>query len=239
MQNWQLPFYVCIIYLLVIFQLENYMRTRKPLKLQKPLVLWNLVLAVFSLVGTFRIVPEMLKIVQSPGGFHVSVCNREGLNAPTAIWGVLFVLSKLVELGDSVFIVLRKQPLIFLHWYHHSVALILAFEVFPYGEPIGRYYALMNYAVHSVMYSYYALKAMKVQISRKLSMVITSLQLLQMMVGVWVNFYTLYAIHVLSVPCARERQSVQLIAVIYGSFTFLFADFMYKAYFSSKKVKRS
>jgi len=32
-------------------------------------------------------------------------------------WTWLFVLSKLPELGDTIFIVLRKQPLIFLHWW--------------------------------------------------------------------------------------------------------------------------
>ena len=32
-------------------------------------------------------------------------------------WTFMFALSKVPELGDTLFIVLRKQPLIFLHWY--------------------------------------------------------------------------------------------------------------------------
>lgn len=39
-------------------------------------------------------------------------------------WATMFVLSKVPELGDTIFIVLRKQPLIFLHWYHHATVLV-------------------------------------------------------------------------------------------------------------------
>lgn len=36
----------------------------------------------------------------------------------------MFVFSKVPELGDTVFIILRKRPLIFLHWYHHVTVLL-------------------------------------------------------------------------------------------------------------------
>ena len=34
----------------------------------------------------------------------------------SSFWASVFVLSKVPELGDTFFILLRKQPLIFLHW---------------------------------------------------------------------------------------------------------------------------
>ena len=42
----------------------------------------------------------------------------------SGFWATMFVLSKVPELGDTIFIVLRKQPLIFLHWYHHATVLV-------------------------------------------------------------------------------------------------------------------
>jgi len=35
----------------------------------------------------------------------------------TGLWVQLFILSKIPELIDTFFIVQRKRPLIFLHWY--------------------------------------------------------------------------------------------------------------------------
>lgn len=35
----------------------------------------------------------------------------------TGYWGWMFVMSKAPELGDTMFLILRKRPVIFLHWY--------------------------------------------------------------------------------------------------------------------------
>ena len=40
-----------------------------------------------------------------------------------------------MELGDTVFIVLRKTNLIFLHWYHHIATLIYCWNA--YAEQTG------------------------------------------------------------------------------------------------------
>ncbi|KHJ77914.1 GNS1/SUR4 family protein [Oesophagostomum dentatum] len=64
---------------------------------------------------------------------------------------------QVVELGDTLFIVLRKKPLIFLHYYHHSAVLIYTLHSTAEHSNPGRTFVFMNYLAHSCMYTYYAL----------------------------------------------------------------------------------
>ncbi|CAN0512742.1 unnamed protein product [Discosporangium mesarthrocarpum] len=52
------------------------------------------------------------------------------------------------ELGDTFFIVLRKKPLIFLHWYHHVTVLLYCWHSYYEQTTYGLYFICMNYTVH-------------------------------------------------------------------------------------------
>ena len=93
------------------------MANRKPFKLRKTLLIWNLTLAAASIFGAFRSIDEFLYSYKN-FGFHFTTCDGTAIQNSPAIgfWAWLFAVSKLVEFGDTVFIVLRKQQLIFLHW---------------------------------------------------------------------------------------------------------------------------
>ena len=76
-----------------------------------------------------------------------------------AIWGWVFALSKIVEFGDTAFIVLRKTPLPFLHWYHHvTVCIFTWYALTPDPSALSQWFGSMNYTVHTAMYTYYALR---------------------------------------------------------------------------------
>lgn len=121
--NWKWAFYAGTVYILTIFGLQRYMKNRPAMDLRMPLFYWNFTLGVFSIVGFARTAPGLVETLNNGGGFYGSICAKQGLDIPTAFWVLCFILSKFLELGDTVFIVLRKRPLIFLQWYHHVITM--------------------------------------------------------------------------------------------------------------------
>ncbi|CAG7837010.1 unnamed protein product [Allacma fusca] len=147
----------------------------------------------------------------------------------TAFWCLMSTWSKVVELFDTGFVVLRKQRLIFLHWYHHTTVLLFAFYTFPSFDPANRWFIGMNYFIHGVMYSYYSLKAIGIKLPRNIPVTITSFQFLQMVVGVGVNIYTL-ALFWHGTDCSRQLDDVLVGLSMYFSYMILFGKFFYNSY---------
>src|SRR5665811_392934 len=71
----------------------------------------------------------------------------------------MFTISKTIQFGDTAFIVLRKQNLSFLNWYHHAVVNVYVFYANAGDfDPSCRMFAALNSAIHTVMYGYFALR---------------------------------------------------------------------------------
>jgi len=234
-ENWTLSIAITAIYLGFIFIGQLLMRNRTPYDLRKLLTSWNVLLALFSIAATMRTLPELIRILLQNHGFHHSACSPcEDVSPASAFWAWAFVLSKVVELMDTVFIVLRKQPLIFLHWYHHLT--VLLYSWYSYGDYIApaRWFVVMNYLVHSFMYTYYALKSLRWRIPRIISMSLTFLQLSQMVIGFWVNMYA-YTVKNEGLECDISYHHLQIGFGIYASYFALFLNFFYNAYFGGKR----
>jgi len=232
-RNYYYPIYISAAYILIIFSLQTLMRNRKPFHLKRELALWNGALGVFSILGFVRLFPEFWTRFNRENGGYLTLCQRDYMSMPAAFWGTMFIGSKVVELGDTLFIVLRKKPLQFLQWYHHAMSLTLAWTTGPYLEPICVVYILMNYGVHSMMYPYFSLRAMDVHIPRKLANIITFLQLAQMLTGVYINGYTSY-LYYFSNSCDRHPFSIKMIWAAYGSFAILFGELFYRLVLAKK-----
>jgi elongation of very long chain fatty acids protein 6 len=117
--NWHMSVVYSLIYIFACFTGQWYMKSRPRYDMRRALVAWNLVLALFSIIGSVRIWPEFVQTLRTKG-LGYSVCINDYTHGVYGCWSWLFILSKVPELFDTAFIVLRKQKLIFLHWYHHA-----------------------------------------------------------------------------------------------------------------------
>lgn len=153
---------------------------------------------------------------------------------PTGFWVMLFIYSKVPELVDTVFIVLRKRPLIFLHWYHHVTVLLFCWSSFATESGSGLYFVAMNYTVHAIMYGYYCLQALRMVPKSFPAVIITIGQIIQMFVGTGVCISCWY--YMLSgKTCQNEPSNLVAGALMYGSYLYLFADFAVRRYIFKKR----
>jgi len=235
-ENWHNSWYFVGAYLLFIVSGQHYMKPRPKFELRKTLALWNFFLAAFSIIGATRTVPELMHVLRTSGLHHSCCVTGQSFmqNDVLGLWMFLFTLSKVLELGDTVFIILRKQPLIFLHWYHHATVLFVTwFSYEDYGAT-GRWFGNMNFSVHALMYSYYACKALRFRIPRVISVSLTVCQLAQMVVASMVNYYA-YHMKGSGGDCEVSYVVLNLSTIIYFSYFVLFAHFFQKAYLAPKK----
>lgn len=230
-KNWTNGFYYCGIYMILIFGGQHYMSTRPKFELRGMLCVWNTLLAAFSIIGFTRTAPELIHVLKNYGLRH-SICIPSFIeqDCVSGFWTWMFVLSKLPELGDTIFIVLRKQRLIFLHWYHHITVLLYSWFSYTEYTASARWFVVMNYCVHSIMYSYYALKTMQYHPPKWISMVITTLQLAQMVIGCAINISAYQYLEAGQVDCHISRVNIRFSLAMYLSYFVLFARFFHKSY---------
>ena len=234
--HWLMSFFYTFLYWVAIFLAQKYMEKREKFELRRALIAWNFTLAGFSALGAIRVWPEFIHVVQKYGIQH-SYCSKDWQYGVTGGWGGLFIISKFPELIDTVFIVARKQKLIFLHWYHHATVLLYAWFSCRDFAASGRWFVIMNYSVHAVMYTYYGCRALRFSIPKWVNILITSSQLLQMVFGVYINV-SAYIIRENGGECDISYDNMKWSFLMYFTYFLLFFNFFYKTYLVRGKKQR-
>ncbi|KAK2546027.1 Elovl6 [Columba livia] len=193
-------------------------------------------LTLMSIFGAVRTGAYMLYILMTKG-LKQSVCDQSFYIGPVSkFWAYAFVLSKAPELGDTIFIILRKQKLIFLHWYHHITVLLYSWYSYKDMVAGGGWFMTMNYGVHAVMYSYYALRAAGFRVSRKFAMFITLSQITQMLIGCVINYLVFSWMQ--QGQCHSHVQNIIWSSLMYLSYFVLFCHFFFEAYIGKTRKER-
>lgn len=236
---WHLSIYISFIYLLFIYFLRKYMNSRSPFHLRSVAIIWNGILAIFSIICTLRVTPVYYHQL-TRNSFYFLVCDKSLVErTPTLVlWGTLFTFSKIWELGDTILIILRKQNLMFLHFYHHVVA-VTAIWYATYREvSCGYVFTYVNVAVHSFVYSYFFFKSVGFKIPVRIAMFITTVQTLQMLFGVVLSFW-IYWLIVHGFECDTPKDFLYISFLIYLSYLFLFSYLFYNSYIKCHSSKKN
>jgi len=249
----QVPLTISIVYLISLFCLQTWMKERKPFVLKYPTFIHNLILTAISLVmfvGTFH--GATLKY-GSQGFWAGLVCEQESepIRGPLFYWSYIFYISKFYELIDSVLLVLKKKPLIFLHVFHHFVMPYVCWAGLEGKWCMALWTsAFWNSFVHILMYYYYAVST--IGYSPWWKKHLTALQIYQFVSGVlYTGIYFYYYFKDIRIVldgykisfdfsqgCTGELWAVILMFFVNCSFLFLFSKFFVEQYLDKSRQRK-
>lgn len=209
-----------------------------------PFFLHNVLLSLGSLVLLVlyleRMLPFMLRF-----GIHNSVCLREVHSPEMEFLHIVNYYFKYWELLDTVFLVLKKKPLLFLHVYHHMATAALCYTQILGRTPMAWAVISLNLAVHVIMYGYYALSSLGIRCPWK--KLITTSQIVQFVIdlficcyGTWNHYIVLYWPWLPHTRyCFGEPFAAWSGIGILGSYLVLFILFYRKTYSAKPKVQKA
>ncbi|KAI5294561.1 hypothetical protein KEM52_003731 [Ascosphaera acerosa] len=225
-----------VTYYVVIFVGRELMRNHEPFKLRTAFVIHNFILTCISGVLLALFIEQLLSTVVR-GGIFFAICNHDGgWTQPLVTLYYLNYITKYIELLDTVFLVLKKKPLTFLHTYHHGATALLCFTQLIGLTAVSWVPITLNLTVHVVMYWYYFQSARGIRIWWK--KYITILQILQFVIDLGFVYFASYTYFTSTYwpwmpnagKCAGEEFAAISGLVILSSYLVLFIMFYLATY---------
>ncbi|KAF8553810.1 GNS1/SUR4 membrane protein [Imleria badia] len=235
MSTWPAVSTAILSYLAVVFGLQEFMKDRSAFKLRIAFRVHNAFLSLSSLVLLGLTMQEVLKLWYTIGVFN-ALCTTTSWTKRLELYYMVNYYFKYTEFLDTVFLVLKKRPLSFLHVFHHSMTALLAFVHL--GGKVSGGWAVMclNLGVHFVMYYYYFAAAGGAKPWWKKHL--TTMQILQFVIVIFLLNFGLYQHFAFTYwpylphigDCTGDAETALFGGALITSFLGLFVNFYLQAY---------
>uniref|UniRef100_A0AAV2L2I7 Elongation of very long chain fatty acids protein 1 n=1 Tax=Knipowitschia caucasica TaxID=637954 RepID=A0AAV2L2I7_KNICA len=230
---------ILLCYLFFVLHLgPRIMANRKPFQLKEAMIVYNFVLVALSIYIVYEFLMSGWATTFTWRCDPIDTSDSpQALRMVSVAW--LFWFSKIIELMDTVFFVLRKKQgqITFLHIFHHSFMPWTWWWGVGYAPGgMGSFHAMVNSSVHVVMYFYYGLAAAGPRFQKFLwwKKYMTAIQLTQ---------FVLISLHATQWyfmdRCDYQFPLVLHLIWMYGTFFFvLFSNFWIQAYVKGKRLPK-
>ncbi|RVX66478.1 hypothetical protein B0A52_09709 [Exophiala mesophila] len=225
-----------VAYYVIIFGGRELMKNRQAFVLNGPFMVHNFYLTFISGILLALFIEQLLPTVVRGGIFHAICEYNGGWTRQLVVLYYLNYLTKYLELIDTLFLVLKKKPLTFLHTYHHGATALLCYTQLIGNTAVSWVPITLNLTVHVVMYWYYFQSARGIRIWWK--KYITMLQILQFVIDLgfvyfasYTYFTSTYFPHLPNAgSCAGEEFAAFAGMGILSSYLLLFISFYLATY---------
>ncbi|KYQ58909.1 hypothetical protein ALC60_02065 [Trachymyrmex zeteki] len=211
-----------------------YMKKRKSYALIKTMICYNIFVATASAIIFYGLLTSGYTTHLSMG-CEPFVISDDSMSLSMARWVWWVLILKITELADTVIFIFRKKynQISFLHVYHHTVTIFLAWITCKYA-PGGMWTFIMmpNCVVHVIMYIYYLCACLGPKMQKIVApwkKYVTRLQLIQ---------FTIMVIHTFQALLPSCEPTRKPLAYIYMSQVvivfYMFLDYYRKSYLRKK-----
>lgn len=236
---------VLLCYYTIVFGGPLLMQNRKPFELKYLFRAYNLLLVGLSGGLMMLFIEQMVPTISNRGTLYAICEYKGGWTDQLVLLYYINYLMKYLELFDTMFLILKKKPLIFLHTYHHGATALLCWTQLIAASAVAWVPITINLFVHVVMYWYYFQASRGIRVWWK--RYITQLQITQFVIDIGFIYFAMWTGFVSVLwpwlpnwgNCAGEPEGAYIGVAIISSYLVLFIAFYIKTYNAGAKATKT